>query len=102
LPSSTEMDVAQSSKLNSDIAGNTDGYGAKRAQGLRGDAQNDGGPGGTCTPSFRSRPTSKLGDLIHSAPSYVAMRNFGYPDSFEAAAYSAFAVANANRAPTIY
>ncbi len=102
LPGTTEMDVAQSSQLNSDIAGNTDGYGAQRVQWVRGNPSNEGGTCGTCTPSFRSRPTSKLGDLIHSAPSYVAMPNFGYPDSIEAAAYSAFAVANANRPPTIY
>jgi type IV pilus assembly protein PilY1 len=101
-PGSTEMDLAQSSLLNKDIASNVDGYGAQRVQWLRGNASNEKGTCPTCIPSFRSRPTSKLGDLIHSAPSYVAMPNFGYPDSFEAAAYSAFAVANANRAPTIY
>jgi type IV pilus assembly protein PilY1 len=102
LPGSNEMDIAQSSLVNSDIAGNPDGYGAQRVKWLRGNASNEGGTCGTCTPSFRSRPTSKLGDLIHSAPSYVAVPNSGYPDSFEGAAYSAFAVANANRAPTIY
>jgi type IV pilus assembly protein PilY1 len=102
LPGSSEMDIAQSSLVNSNLAGNPDGYGAQRVKWLRGNASNEGGTCGTCTPSFRSRPTSKLGDLIHSAPSYVAMPNFGYPDNFEGAAYSAFAVANANRAPTIY
>ncbi|HEY1436880.1 MAG TPA: PilC/PilY family type IV pilus protein [Casimicrobiaceae bacterium] len=102
LPGSNEMDIAQSSLVNSDLAGNPDGYGAQRVQWVRGNASNEGGTCSTCTPSFRSRPTSKLGDLIHSAPSYVAMPNFGYPDNFEGAAYSAFAVANANRAPTIY
>jgi len=101
-PGSTEMDLAQSSLLNKDIASNVDGYGAQRVQWLRGNASNEKGTCPTCIPSFRSRPTSKLGDLIHSAPSYVAMPNFGYPDSFEAAPYSTFAVANANRAPTIY
>ena len=39
---------------------------------------------GTCTPSFRSRPTSKLGDIVHSAPAYVASA-FGYADNMEAA-----------------
>ncbi len=101
-PAATELDLAQSSLLNADMAGNTDGYGAQRVQWLRGNASNEAGTCGTCTPSFRSRPTSKLGDIIHSAPTYVAVPAFGYSDKMEAAAYSAFAAANANRTPTIY
>ena len=69
---------------------------------LRGSAANESGACGTCTPTFRSRPASKLGDIIHSAPTYVAAPSFGYPDSMEAVAYSAFAVAKANRTPMIY
>ena len=101
-PAGTEMDLAQSTLLNSNLAGNTDGYGAQRVQWIRGDSSNESGTCGTCTPSFRSRPTSKLGDIVHSAPTYVAVPNFGYPDSMEGAAYSAFAVTHANRTPTIY
>ena len=101
-PADTEMDLTQSSLLNSDMAGNTDGYGSQRVKWIRGDASNEAGTCGTCTPSFRSRPTSKLGDIVHSAPTYVAVPAFGYPDNMEAAAYSAFAAANANRTPTIY
>ena len=101
-PSSSEMDIAQSTLLNSDIAGNTDGYGSQRVQWLRGNAANESGTCGTCTPSFRSRPTSKLGDIVHSAPNYVAAPDFGYADSMEAAAYSTFATAKAGRTPMIY
>ena len=101
-PADTEMDLAQSSLLDGDMVGNADGNGAKRVQWLRGDASNESGTCGTCTPSFRSRPTSKLGDIIHSAPTYVAVPAFGYRDNMEAAPYSAFAAANANRTPTIY
>ena len=101
-PTSSEMDLAQSTVLNSDMAGNTDGFGSQRLQWLRGNSANESGTCGTCTPSFRSRPTSKLGDIVHSAPTYVAAPNFGYSDSMEAGAYSVFAVANAGRTPTIY
>jgi type IV pilus assembly protein PilY1 len=101
-PADTEMDVAQSSLLDGDMVGNADGYGAQRVKWIRGDASNEGGTCGTCTPSFRSRPTSKLGDIVHSAPTYVAAPAFGYADNMEASAYSAFAAANANRTPTIY
>jgi type IV pilus assembly protein PilY1 len=101
-PATTEMDLAQSSLLNADMAGTVDGYGSQRVQWIRGNPSNESGTCGTCTPWFRSRPTSKLGDIIHSAPNYVAVPAFGYPDSIEAAPYSAFAVANTNRAPMIY
>lgn len=102
MPDATEMDLAQSSLLDADMAGNADGYGAQRVQWVRGNAANESATCGTCSPSFRSRPTSKLGDIIHSAPTYVAVPAFGYRDNMEAASYSAFAVANADRAPTIY
>lgn len=101
-PGTAELDLAQSSLLNSDMAGIVDGYGSQRVQWIRGNSTNEIGTCGTCTPSFRSRPASKLGDIIHSAPSYVSVPAFGYPDSLEAAAYSAFAAVNINRAPMIY
>ena len=101
-PGSTEMDLAQSTLLNSDMAGNTDGFGSQRVQWLRGNSANESGTCGTCTPSFRNRPTSKLGDIVHSAPTYVAVPDFGYPDTMESAPYSSFAVAQAGRTPTIY
>lgn len=101
-PVANEMDLAQSTLLNSDMAGNPDGYGAQRVQWLRGNSANESGTCGSCTPSFRSRPTSNLGDIIHSAPTYVAAPAFGYADSMESAPYSAFAVANVSRTPTIY
>ena len=101
-PLGGEMDLAQSTLLNSDIAGHPDGFGSQRVQWIRGDSSNESGTCGTCTPSFRSRPTSKLADIVHSAPTYVAAPAFGYPDSMEAAPYSTFAVANAGRTATIY
>ena len=84
------------------VAGGEDGFGPQRVQWLRGNAANESTTCGTCTPSFRSRPTSKLGDIIHSAPSYISAPGSGYPDSMESAAYSSFAAAYASRAAMIY
>jgi Tfp pilus tip-associated adhesin PilY1 len=84
------------------VSSGSDGYGPQRVQWLRGGTANESATCGGCTPSFRSRPTSKLGDIIHSAPSYVAAPASAYPDSMESAAYSSFAAANANRTPIIY
>jgi Neisseria PilC beta-propeller domain len=84
------------------VASGPDGYGPQRVQWLRGNSANEVGTCGSCTPSFRSRPTSKLADIIHSAPTYVAAPGFGYPDSMEGSPYSAFATANVSRAAMIY
>jgi Tfp pilus tip-associated adhesin PilY1 len=84
------------------VASGADGFGSQRVQWLRGNAANESATCGGCTPSFRSRPTSKLGDIIHSAPSYVAGPAMAYPDTIESSAYSAFALATANRTPMIY
>ena len=84
------------------IASGPDGYGSQRVQWLRGNAANESATCGGCTPSFRSRPTSKLGDIIHSAPSYIAAPASAYADSLESVPYTTFAAANVNRTPMIY
>jgi Tfp pilus tip-associated adhesin PilY1 len=84
------------------VASGADGFGPQRVQWLRGNVANESATCGGCTPSFRSRPTSKLGDIIHSAPSYVAGPTMAYPDTIESSAYSAFALAHATRTPMIY
>jgi type IV pilus assembly protein PilY1 len=84
------------------VASGSDGFGSQRVQWLRGNTANESATCGGCTPSLRSRPTSKLGDIIHSAPAYVAGPVMAYPDTIESSAYSAFALANANRTPMIY
>ncbi len=84
------------------VASGADGFGSQRVQWLRGNSANESATCGGCTPSFRSRPTSKLGDIIHSAPSYVAAPASSYPDSMESNPYSTFAAAQANRTPMIY
>jgi type IV pilus assembly protein PilY1 len=101
-PTATEMDVAQSSALSKDGLGVADAYGPDRLAYLRGNAANEALTCPTCTPKFRSRPVSRLGDIIHSGPVYVAAPQFGYPDGFESASYASFASAKASRKPTIY
>ncbi|MEP6941599.1 MAG: PilC/PilY family type IV pilus protein [Betaproteobacteria bacterium] len=84
------------------VASGPDGFGSQRLQWIRGNSANESATCGGCTPSFRSRPTSKLGDIIHSAPSYVAAPGSAYPDSMESNPYSSFATAYVSRPAMIY
>src|SRR6185369_12033479 len=93
--------VAQSTMLNS-VLGVADGYGAQRVQFLRGNSANEKLVCNSCVPAFRNRPTSKLGDIVRSAPNYVAGPAFGYSDSMESVPYSGFAAARASRTPMVY
>ena len=99
-PTATEMDMAQSTELAHDGLGIADASGPDRVKYLRGDTSRESLNCPACVPNFRSRPVSRLGDIIHSAPYYVASPPFGYPDTLETAPYSAFA--NLTRSPTIY
>jgi type IV pilus assembly protein PilY1 len=96
-PTATELDVGEIAALNA-----ADGFGRQRLEYLRGSFANESGTCGTCTPALRPRATSKLGDIVHSAPAYVAAPAFGYPDSMEGVAYSSFVTAKAARRPTVY
>ncbi|MDY0014512.1 MAG: PilC/PilY family type IV pilus protein, partial [Rhodocyclaceae bacterium] len=87
-PTSSELDVAQTTALGS---ANVLNY-------LRGDDTHEG----TGTGQYRPRPAGKLGDIVNSSPVYVAKPNLGYPDNFEGAAYSAFRTAQVNRTPMVY
>lgn len=64
---------------------------------LRGDDSGEVQSGG----AFRDR-TSKLGDIVNSAPVFVGAPNFRYPDGLESIAYSTFVTTNKNRAKMIY
>lgn len=101
-PTATEMDTTQSTALNTSNTGTQDGYGALRLQYLRGNTANEQAQCSSCTPSFRNRPTSRLGDIIDSSPNYVAAPSFNYPDSMEAAPYSQFFATYQNRTPMVY
>jgi type IV pilus assembly protein PilY1 len=65
---------------------------------LRGDDVNEGSASG----QFRPRPTSKLGDIISSAPLFVGRPAFRYRDSLESVAYSTFATAQNSRIGMVY
>lgn len=97
-PAANEIDLSQETALNTNASGTVDGQGAARLNYLRGDASNEG----TGATNFRARPTSKLGDIVDSAPQYVAAPGFGYSDSFEPAPYSAFYNKYQNRESMIY
>ena len=101
-PTANEIDTTQSTSLNTNATGTVDSYGSQRVQYLRGNASNEASVCDTCTPLFRSRPTTKLGDIVDSAPFYVAAPSFVYSDSMESAPYSAFASSYRTRTPVVY
>jgi type IV pilus assembly protein PilY1 len=104
-PLNTELDVNQSAALNRDATNTTDGFGAARLAWLRGDPSRETRNCATppCAPPlFRNRPATPLGDIINSAPYYVAAPAFGYADDFEAVPYSTFVSARKSRTPVVY
>jgi type IV pilus assembly protein PilY1 len=93
-PTATELDASQSTALNTNSGGVNDGHGAARLAYLRGAADNEGSAG----LQFRRRPTSKLGDIVNSAPHYV-----GVPSGANnASGYSTFRSTNAARTKMVY
>jgi type IV pilus assembly protein PilY1 len=104
-PTALEIDAAQAAALNLDAAGNNDGFGAQRLDYLRGDTSRERRRCATApcaAPQFRDRPNGVLGDIVNSAPYYVAAPAFGYFDDFESAPYSSFVSTYRNRTPMIY
>ncbi len=92
------LSVAQQATLNTDITGTTDALGANRLSYLRGSSSNEESGGGP----FRNRPAGTLGDIINSAPIYVATPAFRYSDTLESAPYSTFQSTYASRTPMVY
>ena len=104
-PTAAELDVGQSADINRDATGTIDGLGAARLAYLRGDESNEARTCATppcAAPQFRSRPATPLGDIVNSAPYYVAAPAFGYPDDFEARPYSSFVATHRARTPVVY
>ena len=93
-PTAAELDAAQVTALNTSASGTVDNLGAQRLDWVRGSSANEG----SGSNGLRVRPTSKLGDIVGSAPVYVAAPAAGYAD----AAYAAFRSARAARAPMVY
>ena len=91
----TGISALQQAALNVNPGtGSDDGDGEDRLNFLRGDRSNEG-------TKFRTR-SSVLGDIVHSAPFFVGVPPFFYPDTLETASYSSFVQANQGRPPTVY
>jgi len=91
------LDPTQQAALNtSPTTGLADGQGAARLDYVRGDDVNEGAGN-----NYRVRD-SRLGDIVHSTPVYVGAPNALYPDTLEAAPYSAFVQAQSGRTKVVY
>lgn len=101
------LTTAQKAFLNKSAAGTTDNCGPERVAFLRGDSVHEGVTGTfTCASStsinnFRTRPTSKLGDIVNSGPLYIGKPMAGYSD-VDHPGYASFKNSYKDRAPMIY
>jgi type IV pilus assembly protein PilY1 len=106
------LSATQQDALNRTPTNALDTHGSERLDYLRGASVNEGG-----NLNFRVRTcfditgvplnacpanVGKLGDIINSAPTYVGKPAFGYPDTLEVQAYSAFKTSRANRTKMVY
>ncbi|MCW9015064.1 MAG: PilC/PilY family type IV pilus protein [Gammaproteobacteria bacterium] len=85
------------------LAVETAAIGQQRLDYIRGDDANEG----SSASDFRVRKVigtgnTKLGDIIHSAPAYVANPDFFIPNNLEGASYNAYKIAQKNRTPMVY
>jgi len=90
----TSLSTAQQAMLQQT---GTATVGQERLNYLRGDRSKEVFQGGP----YRNRD-SPLGDIVNSAPVYMASPPFRYSDSMESSPYSAFKIANAGRRPMLY
>ncbi len=103
----TNLSAAQKVFLDKNVAGTVDNCGLERVAYLRGDASKEGAGGTfTCASStlineFRSRATSKLGDIVRSGPVFVGTPSAGYSD-VDHAGYATFNSGYENRTPMVY
>lgn len=101
------LTTAQKALLNTTAAGVIDNCGPERVAFLRGDSARESATGTfTCSSSnsinnFRTRPVSKLGDIVHSGPLYVGKPSAGYSD-VDHPGYKSFRNSYKDRTPMIY
>ncbi|MES1999423.1 MAG: PilC/PilY family type IV pilus protein [Pseudomonadota bacterium] len=91
------LTAAQQAALSLDSSDTVDTRGAERVNYLRGWSASEG----TSSITFRSRPISKLGDIVNSNPWLVGEPSAGYSD-IDNNGYSAFRTANLSRTTAIY
>jgi type IV pilus assembly protein PilY1 len=92
IPTATELDTSQLIALNTSSSG-TDSNGSARLDYLRGSSANEG-----TGLNFRPRVTSKLGDIVNSAPNFVGAPQFNYNETD----YASFRATYLNRTPMVY
>jgi type IV pilus assembly protein PilY1 len=100
------LSTAQKELLDKNVAGAVDNCGLERVAYLRGVAVNEGSGTFSCASAnvinqFRSRPASKLGDIVNSGPYYVGRPNAGHSD-VDHVGYAAFRTSFKNRTPVVY
>jgi type IV pilus assembly protein PilY1 len=99
-PTGLELDSSQSSAIQQS---DTAAVGAQRLDYLRGsavcEARNNNA---ACPTKFRDRVNGPLGDIVNSAPYYVAGPAFDYANDFETKPYATFANEKSTRAKVLY
>jgi type IV pilus assembly protein PilY1 len=95
LPVDMQAELNKNGQGIADIAGSEQGQ--ARLEYLRGSEQHEGTGN-----NYRVRSGGKLGDIVSSAPVFVAAPAFNYPDNLESASYSTFRTAQQNRTPMVY
>jgi type IV pilus assembly protein PilY1 len=102
-PGAGEIDSPLVDLLNRNAAGTLDGFGQQRLEYLRGNAAREARNCSACAaPVFRNRPTTVLGDIVNSAPVYVAGPTGDFRDSLEVARYSSYAQTRASQPPMVF
>ncbi|HEU4777438.1 MAG TPA: PilC/PilY family type IV pilus protein [Telluria sp.] len=89
-PLVSELSATQIAALQKTGDGTVDNNGAKRVNYLRGSSVDEG--------TLRKRPTTKLGDIVNSAPYYVGIPE----DNYGEVSYREFRTAKKNRTKMIY
>jgi type IV pilus assembly protein PilY1 len=102
-PTSTEIDTAWVTALNTGLTGVADTLGSQRLAYLRGDTSRETRNAATgTTPLFRNRAVSVLGDIVNSAPVYVKSGGLYLRDAAEAQSYATYRATRAAMTPMIY
>ena len=93
------INTGQQTNLHTNpVSATNDGNGSARLDYLRGDASNEGASG----LQFRTRASTKMGDIVNSGPLFIGATPLRYPDSIESVAHSTFQTFTQGRAPVIY
>jgi len=102
-PAAGEIDSSLVTELNKNASGTTDGFGAQRLEFLRGNTVRESRNCSSCAaPVFRSRGGSVLGDIVNSAPVYLAGATGDYRDTIATTRYSSYAASRSGMTPLVF